>query len=166
MPEREQQLNALGAAFREAHRSLRRLRGRDTHLASGEVGYSRFELLGLLLDQGPLPAGELAAAGGVSPATVSQLVDRLVEDGYVERVRSDADRRVVLVTLTRLGEEKLAAKRALWHERWQGALADVPAADLEVAARVLERIAAVFADAPPQQCDAPDSATPAEHPAR
>jgi len=148
--ERERQLNALGLAFHEAERSLRRLRGRDTHLASGEVGHSRFELLGILLKQGPLPAGELAAAVGVSPATVSQVLDRLEEDGYVERVRSDADRRVVLVALTRRGEEKLAAKRALWRERWHAALADVEADDLATAARVVERIAAVFADPNPQ----------------
>lgn len=144
--ERERQLSALGIAFRDADRSLRRLRGRDTHLAAGEVGHSRIELLGLLLDRGPLPAGELAAAAGVSPATVSQLLDRLEGDGYVARARSDADRRVVVVELTRRGEEKLAAKRALWRRRWHDALAEVETADLEVAARVLERIAAVFAD--------------------
>ena len=149
MPDRERQLNALGLAFREADRSLRRLRGRDTHLASGELGHSRIELLGLLLDQGPLPTGELAAAAGVSPATVSQLVDGLEEDGYVARARSDADRRVVVVELTRQGEEKLAAKRALWRRRWRDALADIESEDLEVAARVLERIASVFADPSP-----------------
>ena len=77
------------------------------------------------------------------------MLDRLEEDGYVERVRSDADRRVVLVALTRRGEEKLAAKRALWRERWHAALADVEADDLATAARVVERIAAVFADPTP-----------------
>lgn len=148
--ERERRLTALGAAFRDADRSLRRLRGRDTHLEPGEVGHSRFELLGLLLDHGALPGGELAAAAGVSSATVSQLVDRLEDDGYVERIRSDADRRVVLVALTRRGEEKLAAKHDLWRRRWQDALADVETADLEVAARVLERIAGVFADHAPE----------------
>lgn len=145
-PEREQQLTALGAAFRDADRSLRRLRGRDTHLEPGEVGHSRFELLRLLLDRGALPAGELAAAAGASSATVSQMLDGLENDGYVERIRSDADRRVVLVALTRRGKEKLAAKHDLWRRRWQEALADVETADLEVAARVLERIAGVFAD--------------------
>jgi DNA-binding MarR family transcriptional regulator len=150
--ERERQLTALGVAFREADRSLRRLRGRDTHLEPGEVGHSRFELLGLLHDHGSLPAGELAAAAGVSSATVSQMVDRLEDDGYVERIRSDADRRVVLVALTRRGEEELAAKHALWRRRWHDALADVETADLEVAAGVLERIGEVFADhaEPPQ----------------
>lgn len=148
--ERESRLTALGVAFREADRSLRRLRGRDTHLDPGEVGHSRFELLGLLLDHGSLPAGELAAAAGVSSATVSQMVDGLEEDGYVERIRSDADRRVVLVALTRRGEEKLAAKHELWRRRWHEALADVETADLEVAAGVLERIAGVFADHAPE----------------
>jgi DNA-binding MarR family transcriptional regulator len=78
------------------------------------------------------------------------MVDRLEDDGYVERIRSDADRRVVLVALTRRGEEKLAAKHDLWRRRWHDALADVETADLEIAARVLERIAGVFADHAPE----------------
>jgi MarR family transcriptional regulator, organic hydroperoxide resistance regulator len=144
--ERERQLTALGVAFREADRSLRRLRGRDTHLDPGEVGHSRFELIALLNDMGPMPAGELAAAAGVSAATVSQTVDRLEADGYAERVRSDADRRVVLVALSRQGQERLAEKRALWRKRWRRALAEVETGELEVAARVLARIGDVFAD--------------------
>ncbi|MGE5407635.1 MAG: MarR family transcriptional regulator, partial [Syntrophothermus sp.] len=72
----------------------------------------------------------MALAAGVSAATVTQMVARLEADGFVGRVRSDADRRVV-VALTRQGEEKLAAKRALWRRRWHDALAPVKTRDLE-----------------------------------
>ena len=143
---RADRLTAVGYAFKRADRSLRRLRGRDTHLGPAQIGHARFELLGELWERGPLPVGELAAAAGLSPATVSQMVDHLEESGHVARTRSGADRRIVLVELTAQGREELKERRAAWRKRWRAALRDVDGADLEVAAAVLERIAGVFDD--------------------
>lgn len=141
---RAEQLTAVGYAFRRADRSLRRLRGRDTHLGPAQIGHARFELLGELWERGPLPVGELAAAAGLSAATVSQMVDHLEESGHVARARSEIDRRVVLVELTAQGRRELKERRAAWRKRWRDALRDVPDKDLLVAAAVLERIADVF----------------------
>jgi DNA-binding MarR family transcriptional regulator len=138
----------LGEAFRHAFRSLRRLRGRDTHLLGSEVSHAQFELLIELYDRGPLPAGELASAAGLTPATATQMLDHLAECGHVERARSESDRRVVLSTLTGQGRRKVRDKRAVWRQRWQRALADVDAEELRVATRVLERIGDVFEDLP------------------
>lgn len=143
---RTDQLTAVGYAFKRADRSLRRLRGRDTHLGPAEIGHARFELLGELWERGPLPVGELAAAAGLSAATVSQMVDHLEESGHVARTRSEADRRIVGVELTAQGRGELKERRAVWRKRWRKALRDVDDADLEVAAVVLERIADVFED--------------------
>jgi DNA-binding MarR family transcriptional regulator len=44
--------------------------------------------------------GEVAAGIGVSLATASELLERLVESGWVERSANPADRRQVVVTLT------------------------------------------------------------------
>jgi DNA-binding MarR family transcriptional regulator len=49
------------------------------------------------LTRGPHSIGALAEAVGVSAPAASQLVDRLVEHGMVERRHDLADRRVVLV---------------------------------------------------------------------
>lgn len=143
---RAEQLTAVGYAFRRADRSLRRLRGRDTHLEGAQIGHARFELLGELWERGPLPVGELATAAGLSAATVSQMVDRLEQSGHVARARSQADRRVVLVELTPRGREELKERRAAWRKRWRQALRDVEGEELRVAAAVLERIAGVFED--------------------
>ncbi len=145
MPEsREQRLAELGQAFRHAYRSLRRLRGRDTHLLGGEISHAQFELLAELRERGPLAAGELAHVAGLSAATVSQMLDHLAGDGQVKRVRSESDRRVVLIELTALGRRRVEATKALWRERWAAALAGVEAEELRVAAEVLQRIGAVF----------------------
>lgn len=45
----------------------------------------------------------------VSLATVTRIIDRLERDGLVRRSKSGADKRVVNVSLTDLGREKLAA---------------------------------------------------------
>ncbi|MGV1049332.1 MAG: MarR family winged helix-turn-helix transcriptional regulator [Solirubrobacterales bacterium] len=143
---REEQLSALGLAFRHAYRSLRSLRGRDTHLRAGEIGHAQFELLAELYERGPLSATELAAAAGLSAASVSQMLDHLAAEGQVERVRSDSDRRVVVTKLTRRGRRRVEARRALWGERWKQALEGVDAEELRIAGEVLERIGTVFAE--------------------
>ncbi|HEY5053680.1 MAG TPA: MarR family winged helix-turn-helix transcriptional regulator [Solirubrobacterales bacterium] len=142
------QLLDLSQAFRHLFRSVRRLRGRDTHLLGSDVSHAQFELLIELYDRGPLPAGELAAAAELTPATVTQMLDHLAECGHVERARSESDRRVVVSKLTSQGKRKVKNKRAIWHGRWEQALADVDAEELRIATRVLTRMSAVFEDPP------------------
>jgi len=145
---REAQLRELGLAFRHVFRTLSRLRGRDTHLGGSELSHAQFELLIELDERGELPAGELAAAARLTPATVTQMLDHLAEQGHVERVRSDTDRRVVVSRLTPGGRSKIEAKRAAWQSRWQRALADTDAEDLDAATRVLERLGAMLEEVP------------------
>jgi DNA-binding MarR family transcriptional regulator len=143
---REESLTELGQAFRHAYRSLRSLRGRDTHLLPGELSHAQCELLADLYERGPLPAGELAGAAGLSPASVSQMLDHLAAEGQVERVRSATDRRVVVTKLTRNGRRRIEARRAQWGERWKQALEGIDGDELRIASEVLERIGTVFAD--------------------
>lgn len=63
----------------------------DAHISPGHV-----QVL-IALGKGPHSIGALAEAVGVSAPAASQLVDRLVEHGMVERRHDTADRRVVLV---------------------------------------------------------------------
>jgi DNA-binding MarR family transcriptional regulator len=146
-PEGEQ-LRELGLAFRRVFRTLNRLRGRDTHLGGSQLSHAQFELLMELEERGELPAGELAAAARMAPATVTQMLDHLAACGQVERTRSDTDRRVVVSRLTPLGRRRIHARRAAWKERWDQALADLPVEDLEAATRVLERLGVMFEQAP------------------
>jgi len=145
---RDAQLTELGTAFRRVFRSLNRLRGRDTHLGGRELSHAQFELLIELQERGDLPAGELAAAARLTPATVTQMLDHLAECGHVERVRSQTDRRVVLSRLTRQGRRRIEAKREVWQSRWEQALAGVEIDELRAATRVLERLGAMVEDAP------------------
>jgi DNA-binding MarR family transcriptional regulator len=147
-PEREAELTELGSAFRRVFRSLSRLRGRDTHLNGSELSHAQFELLLELDERGELAAGELATAARLTPATVTQMLAHLADSGHVERVRSKTDRRVVVSRLTPQGRLKIEAKRKAWKTRWESALADVPAEDIEGATRVLERLGDMLDEGP------------------
>jgi DNA-binding MarR family transcriptional regulator len=149
-PEREAAVADLGRAFRRAFRALRSLRGRDTHHGD-EVGHAQFELLFELFVGGPMHAGELAAAVEASAATVSGMLDHLSEADLIERTRSESDRRIVVVKLTRRGRRKVEARKAIWQRRWQEALEGIDDEELQIAGRVLERIHGVFCE---QQRDA------------
>lgn len=140
------ELTELGKAFRRTVRSLMRLRGRDTHLAAGQLTHAQCELLFELEEHGELSAGELACAARLTPATVTQMLDHLAAGGHVERARLERDRRVVVSRLTPRGREAIEAKREKWQGRWEQALVDVDVEELRAATRVLTRLQAVFED--------------------
>ncbi len=137
---REQEIRQLGLVFRHVFRALGRIRGRDTHLAAGELSHAQYELLIELYERGELSAGELAQAARLSPATVTQMLEALTESGHVERTRSDSDRRVVMARLTALGAARIEAKRDAWKSRWEAALEGFAERDLRAAREVLQRL--------------------------
>jgi DNA-binding MarR family transcriptional regulator len=61
------------------------------------------------LTEGPMTAGELSSATGLSSAATTTLLDRLEAKGYVRRVRDTADRRKVLAELTPEGRGRIGA---------------------------------------------------------
>lgn len=63
----------------------------DTHVSPGHIQIM------IALSRGPHSVRQLAELMGVSSPAVTQLVDRLVEIGMVERRHDTRDRRVVLV---------------------------------------------------------------------
>ncbi len=55
------------------------------------------ESLDILLTRGPLSAGELAMASGLTTGAVTGLIDRLADKGFVRRIHDPVDRRKVIV---------------------------------------------------------------------
>jgi DNA-binding MarR family transcriptional regulator len=142
---REEALTELAAAFKSTVAAIRRLRGRDTH-RHGELSFAQYQLLACLAAHDELPAGELALAADLSPATVTQLLDSLSEMGLVGRVRSERDRRVVTCTLTEQGRAVMIERRAHFEQRWQEALAEFTTPELTAAAAVISRLRALYDD--------------------
>jgi len=70
-----------------------------------ELTFARFEVLRLLAftRAGELTMTRLGSLLQVHPTSVTSAVDRLVAQGFVDRVRSDADRRVIRARITDAG---------------------------------------------------------------
>ncbi len=134
----------FGSSFRAATAALRRLRGRETH-RPGALSHAQYSLLfGLAMDSGARPAGELASAAALSPATATQMLDGLVRQRLIHRARSEDDKRVVLISLTERGRRVVGERRALYEPRWRAALAEFSDHDLLTAAAVLDSIRELF----------------------
>ena len=142
---RGEALTALREEFSCLLGADRRLRGRDQHRkVDGDLTIAQVRALFALDKRDAATAGEIAEAARLSPASVTGMLDELERDGIVTRVRSDADRRRVLVTLTDEGRKVLGRRRRSWLKRWEESMGDVPERDLEAAADVMRRIGALL----------------------
>lgn len=75
-----------------------------------EVGLTHAGLIVLhLLDDGPLPAGELARQARVQAQTMTRTLEHLERDGCIARVADSADRRRRLVERTPEGTRRFSA---------------------------------------------------------
>src|SRR5690348_14469331 len=97
-PERARLATEFGAAIRKTG-SLMQLVGQA---AADRIGINATDLncLNILSFSGQLTAGELAKATGLTTASITGVVDRLEEAGYVRRERDPHDRRRVVVRLS------------------------------------------------------------------
>jgi DNA-binding MarR family transcriptional regulator len=134
----------VARAFKSCLRAVRRLRGRETRCAPGELSDAQYGLLFGLREHETLPTSELAFLADLSPATATGMLDGLEASGLVSRVRSDRDRRVVLTSLTERGRALVDERHARFAPRLEAALAEFSDAELQTAAAVLERLREMF----------------------
>jgi DNA-binding MarR family transcriptional regulator len=67
------------------------------------ISMAHLQTLWILQESGPMPMTHLADVLGVALPNATGIVDRMEQRGLVERVRDDADRRVVTVRPTEAG---------------------------------------------------------------
>ena len=135
----DEALDALRVAFVELLGAERRLRGREGQ-RPGELSLSHYRMLTFLLDSPRLPAGRLAAAADLAPASATQMLDLLEKRGMVARERDPQDRRVVVVTLTPEGRRLTQDRRAEFRALWAEVMHDLDEEQLALGVDVLERV--------------------------
>lgn len=69
-----------------------------------------------LYDHKIMAMNELAGALKVTQTTMTRVVDNLVRDGYIDRIRNEEDRRVVEVQLTEKGISTVIKLRELYFQ--------------------------------------------------
>ncbi len=92
-------------------------------LADGPVTPSQYFLLRQLWREDGLPVGELSLRAQLDATSATWLVDQLEKAGFVERRRTDLDRRVVRVWLTEVGQA-LRNDLGPTAARWEALLAE------------------------------------------
>ena len=100
----------LGAQLRSAvGRLYRRFR---SERPEGSLGDAALAVLTYLHKSGPQTLTELSEADRVSPASMSQTVNRLTSAGYAVRTRDAGDRRKVRFSVTAKGDQLARVTRA------------------------------------------------------
>ena len=118
----------------ELRMSVMRLRRRlaNERDPANDLSIPVMAVLGALFRYGELTVGELAALERVQPPTMTRKVTFLEEGGYVARGAHETDGRVVVVTLTELGRERVVADRRRRDEWLARQLRDLTPAEREV----------------------------------
>lgn len=90
---------------------------------------SQASALGTIRNHGPLTLGELAERERVAPPSITAMVSRLEEAGYVERSADPADARVCRVSVTAEAEAMIAEARRRKADWLLQRMEDLTAAD-------------------------------------
>src|SRR5712692_11774247 len=129
-------------AYKKVHRALlTSTASRWRHL---DISMQQLRAIYLLRDEEVATVGRLAELFGIGLPAASILADRLVRAGYVERNEDPADRRRVLLTLTRAGIQlvtELHEGSYLLLRRWMARLSAEDLAALTQGWRALADVA-------------------------
>jgi DNA-binding MarR family transcriptional regulator len=87
-----------------------------------------------------IPSGTFGAAVMKLVPDISRLLDRLVNAGLMERVRSPTDRRVVLIRLTQRGYDLVERIHPKLLEHNRGLVEHMSEAEMEKAAKAFARV--------------------------
>ncbi len=110
-------------------------------LAADEVSVEQWRALEYLAHGGPCTMSALGTVTTVSGASLTRLVDQLVERGLVYRDADANDRRRVLVHLSSRGRRKVRRLRPKVHEAEAEAMSGLTGDEREQLARLLRRMA-------------------------
>ncbi|HPG86654.1 MAG TPA: MarR family transcriptional regulator [Spirochaetales bacterium] len=104
------------------------------------LGYQEIYLLQLLRRRETARIGEIADALGVKMFTMSRLVSRLRDRGYVSKAQDSGDRRGILVGLEPRGDELVAAIEKANYELVIGSLSRLTTAEQSAFVVVAENL--------------------------
>jgi DNA-binding MarR family transcriptional regulator len=139
------------AGYKKIHRAM--LTATASRWHDLDISMQQLRALYLLRDEDEASVGRVAEFFGIGLPAASLLADRLVRSGLVERRDDPADRRRVLLSLSRTGERLVTdlreGSRTLLR-RWMAELSPEDLADLSRGWRALAEVAARHGRVPEQ----------------
>ncbi len=101
------------------------------------MGFARGRVLWALQESGPVVMRALSQRLGISPRTVTGLIDALEADGWVTRTPHPDDRRATIITLTPAAQTAISTLRDSYEGLAHDLLAGIDPADLASCQSVL-----------------------------
>lgn len=114
------------------------------HRSFDELGLapSQLQLLQLIEHAQPVSLKTLAGDMRLTPGAITQLVDGLVQIGYIKRTPSAEDRRVTVVALSEAGSDKIGSLKRKKQALLAKVVVDLDDEELEVYLRVQQKMLA------------------------
>jgi DNA-binding MarR family transcriptional regulator len=134
--------SGLASELRVSVMRLRRRLASERH-PDNELSTSQMAVLGQLFRNGDQTVGDLAAAEGVQPPSMTRTVKTLESGGYVARRRHETDGRQVVISISDQGTATVRADRArrdAWLSRRLSELTPEQRAVLRQAAPLLDAL--------------------------
>jgi DNA-binding MarR family transcriptional regulator len=113
------------------------------HIAELDLTLLQAQVL-RMLRPGPMPTGQLATGLRISAPAITQLTDRLVRKGLIERQAAADDRRCVLVALSAKGKRLVDQFRKRRAELFQNALSNLSEREQEQVMEALGKVVLVL----------------------
>ena len=143
-------IDRLGTLFQDISRQLW-ARFEQRTLAYG-LSAAQWRLLGHVLREGPSTQTALAALLGVEPISVSRLIDRMEQHGWVRREAHPEDRRARIVVATEKARDVAPTVRTIIEGLYDEALAGLDPDERRVLhaalLKIIENLQATDAAAP------------------
>jgi len=117
---------------------------RSSFLAKANISTAQMIMLISIHDHGQCKIKTLAKERGISPPTATGLLDRLVRAGYVKRGSDSEDRRVVMVSLTKKGENAAQDFLRTVRNRWKNILIHLTSKEQHQYLTIVKKIVAIL----------------------
>jgi len=118
--------------------------GSTERLVRGDLSMTQLHVLWQLEHHGALPMSRIAELLGISLSNATGLIERMAERGLIERVRTEDDRRLVLIRPDVAGRQALTEAELLKREAMRTVLQRLGPAQLRRVADALHDLHAAF----------------------
>jgi len=112
------------------------------------IQIAQYRVLGILIKSGPLSMSEIGRRLYISKPYMTALVDTLIQEGFLERGRDAADRRVIIISITTKGRKHFDLFFEMFKKDLKTLLSDLGDKDIDVLCESLDNLKRILAKIP------------------
>lgn len=142
MNKREELTNQLMETMQAMKRGMHAYQ--QAHAQDYPLSHAQAELLFTIRHSQPVSAKDLAKKLNMTPGAISQFVEGIEQQGFLERRTSETDRRVQYLHISAKGEELIKRFEQQRHQMMKTIIHDLTDEELEVWLRFQQKMIAYF----------------------